>query len=145
MATRHYLVVAVVAFLAAFAGLTLGRQILPMQPQVESELHRMLHEELDLDARQKTRIHQLEQRFQQRRSALEEEMRQDNIRLAEAIKAEHGFGPQVGMAVDQSHHAMGELQKESLRHIFAMRDELRPDQAKRFEAAVVAALTTNEK
>ena len=36
---------------------------------------------------------------------------------------------------------MGEMQKITLEHIFAMRSVLRPDQAARFDAAVVKALT----
>ena len=37
---------------------------------------------------------------------------------------------------------MGELQKETLAHIFAMRQILRSDQTARFDQAVVKALTT---
>jgi hypothetical protein len=36
---------------------------------------------------------------------------------------------------------MGELQKQTLAHIFAMRAVLRPDQAAKFDRAVVEALT----
>jgi hypothetical protein len=36
---------------------------------------------------------------------------------------------------------MGMLQKETLKHIFAMRAVLRPDQAAKFDAAVVKVLT----
>ena len=69
------------------------------------------------------------------------QMRADNARLASAIKAEHGYGPQVAAAVNSSHMAMGELQKATLAHVFAMRQLLRPDQATRFDAAVAATLT----
>ncbi len=40
---------------------------------------------------------------------------------------------------------MGQLQKETLEHIFAMRGVLRPDQAARFDQAVVKALTAQER
>jgi hypothetical protein len=39
--------------------------------------------------------------------------------------------------------AMGQLQKETLEHIFAMRALLRPDQVAKFDAAVVKALTAD--
>ena len=78
------------------------------------------------------------------RHALELEMRADNARLAEAIETEHGNGPKVTAAVDQSHAAMGELQKATLAHIFAMRQLLRPDQTPQFDAAVVKALTDDQ-
>ena len=68
-------------------------------------------------------------------------MRADNQRLAAAIAAEHGYGPKVAQAVDRSHQVMGQLQKETLQHMFAMRAVLRPDQAAQFDAAVVRALT----
>ena len=63
---------------------------------------------------------------------------------AEAIEAEHGNGPRVAAAVDQSHAAMGELQKATLAHIFAMRQLLRPDQTSQFDDAVVKALTDGQ-
>jgi hypothetical protein len=40
---------------------------------------------------------------------------------------------------------MGDLQKETLEHIFAMRAVLRPDQAAKFDDAVVKALTAQKK
>ena len=75
------------------------------------------------------------------RRAFELELRANNARLAEAIEAEHGNGPRVAAAVDQSHAVMGELQKATLAHIFAMRQLLRPDQTAQFDQAVVKALT----
>ena len=51
--------------------------------------------------------------------------------------------PQVAAAVDRSHGAMGELQKETLNHMFAMRQILRPDQTTAFDRAVVKALTAD--
>src|SRR3546814_8170022 len=45
--------------------------------------------------------------------------------------------------IDRSHAAMGELQKETLAHIFAMRAVLRPEQAEKFDQAVVKALTAD--
>jgi hypothetical protein len=91
------------------------------------------------------RIEAIEKGFAARKAELEAELREDNVRLAEAIKAEHGYGPKVAAAVDLSHHAMGELQKETLQHIFEMRGVLRPDQAERFDDAVVKALTAKKK
>jgi hypothetical protein len=75
---------------------------------------------------------------------LEAELRADNAWLAQAIRSEHGYGPQVSAAVDRSHQAMGALQKETLEHIFAMRAVLRPDQTVKFDDAVVKALTAEK-
>ena len=138
-------VVAVIAFVAAVAGVFVGRELVAVNHPVESELHTLLHRELDLDPGQEARIEQIERRYAMRRKAIELELRADNARLAEAIEAEHGYGPKVSEAVDRSHHAMGQLQKETLEHIFAMRSVLRPDQAARFDAAVTRALTAEKK
>ena len=133
------------AFLAAIAGAFVGRVLIPALQPPGIELHELLHHHLDLDDRQKAALDVLEQRFVVRRQALELEIRADNARLAAAIEAEHGNGPQVAAAVDASHQAMGELQKATLAHIFAMRQILRPDQAARFDRAVVKALTADSK
>lgn len=142
---RRLLLIAFVAFLAAIAGAFIGRAFIAQPTPVESELHALLHRNLDLDSAQKAKMEAIERRFAIRKRALEQELRADNTRLAGAIQAEHGYGPAVSAAVDHSHQAMGQLQKETLEHIFAMRAVLKPDQAARFDAAVVRALTAKEK
>ena len=68
-------------------------------------------------------------------------MRAANAHLAEAMEVEHGYGPQVTAAIDHTHKVMGEMQKETLEHLFAMRAVLRPDQAAKFDRSVTRALT----
>jgi hypothetical protein len=133
------------AFGAAIGGVLIGRTWIAPPAPVESELHQLLHEDLELDPDQARRIEAIERRYALRRQALELELRSDNARLASAIEAEHGYGPQVASAVDASHKAMGDLQKVTLEHIFAMRSVLRPDQAARFDASVVQALTAKQR
>ena len=133
------------AFGAAIGGVMIGRTWIAPTTPVESELHQLLHEDLKLDPEQQKKIETIERQYALRRQALELELRSDNARLAGAIEAEHGYGPQVSSAVDASHVAMGELQKVTLEHIFAMRSVLRPDQAARFDAAVVKALTAKQR
>ena len=142
MSGRTRLTLCVTAcFIAAIAGVFIGRALLPSRSPAGSELHEVLHHKLALDANQQARFDVLEQRFAVQRRAFELELRADNARLAEAIEAEHGNGPRVAAAVDQSHAVMGELQKATLAHIFAMRQLLRPDQTGQFDQAVVKALT----
>ena len=131
----------IACFVAAIIGVFIGRALLPSRAQRGAELHDVLHHKLALDATQEARLQILEQRFAVQRRAFELELRADNARLAEAIEAEHGNGPRVAAAVDQSHAAMGELQKATLAHIFAMRQLLRPNQTGQFDQAVVKALT----
>ena len=142
MSGRTRLALCVIAcFIAAVGGVFVGRALLPARAQPGAELHDVLHHELALDANQQARLEVLEQRFAVQRRAFELELRADNARLAEAIEAEHGNGPRVAAAVDRSHPVMGELQKATLAHIFAMRQLLRPNQTGQFDQAVVKALT----
>ena len=138
---RRLVLVALIAFAAAVAGVFIGRALFPLRSPARAELHDVLHDELNLDAQQRAQLAVLEQRFAVRQRALELELRANNARLADAIEAEHGFGPRVVRAVDASHGAMGEIQKETLAHVFAMRQILRPAQATKFDSAVVHALT----
>lgn len=141
----RWLLLVVLTFAAALGGVFLGRALLLPSQARGSELHEVLHEQLNLDEPQERQIRLLEQRSALRRRALELEMRAANTRLADAIEVEHGIGPRVTAAVDASHRAMGELQKETLAHLFRMRQVLRPDQARKFDQAVVRALTEDRR
>ncbi|SFR99268.1 periplasmic heavy metal sensor [Sphingomonas jatrophae] len=142
--TKRIVLCALLAFLAAIGGVFIGRMLLPQPKQPGAALHEVLHHRLALDADQQARLKVLEDRFAVQRRALELELRAANAHLAEAIETEHGNGPRVAAAVDQSHAAMGELQKATLAHIFAMRQLLRPDQTSQFDDAVVKALTDGQ-
>ena len=56
--------------------------------------------------------------------------------------AETSAFDRLGLQGLQWHAVMGELQKETLEHLFAMRGVLDPDQARMFDKRVVKALTT---
>ena len=131
----------VACFSAAISGVFVGRVLFPAPAPPGAELHDVLHHKLSLDAGQQARLQLLEQQFAVRRRALELELKADNAKLAEAMEAEHGNGPRVAAAVDSSHAVLGELQKATLVHLFAMRQLLRPDQTAMFDNAVVKALT----
>ena len=135
------LLIAAIAFAAGIAGVGIGHTLFPVRSVEPNDFHHFVHGGLDLDAAQQVRLSLLEQRFATRKRALELELRSDNARLADAIDAEHGNGPKVAAAVDRSHVVIGKLQKETIAHIFAMRQILRRDQAGKFDAAVVRALT----
>jgi len=140
---QRLLVIGLVAFVSAVAGVFIGQLIVDEPRASETELHAQLHERIDLTAEQEARLEQVEADFAARHQALEEEMRKANVRLAKAIQAEHGYGPEVTLAIDHSHQVMGSLQKETLQHLFAMREVLDPEQAKVFDSIVVKALTAD--
>jgi len=138
---KRLVLIAIVAFLAAMGGTYAGRTLFAPGIQTETELHALLHKELKLDTAQEGKIEAIEQRFATRRKALELEMRAANAHLAEAIQTEHGYGPEVTAAIDHTHQVMGEMQKETLEHLFAMRAVLKPEQTAQFDRTVVKALT----
>ena len=142
VSSRGLAITAIVAFAAGLAGVWLGMAGMhafhhPARPG----LHEVVHEELDLTPEQTTRIEAIEAAFATRRRALETEMQAANAELAAAIREEHGYGPRVTAAVEHFHHAMGELQSETIKHVFAMRDVLTPEQQAVFDTTVVDALT----
>lgn len=140
--TRWTILVAVVAFVAALAGVLAGRAIGGRAAGAHgSELHTLLHDHMQLTPEQMRQLDALEAGFATRRSTLQAQMRADNARLAQAIAAEQDDGPRVAAAVDACHHTMGALQKATLAHVFAMRRLLRPDQTPAFDRAVARALT----
>jgi hypothetical protein len=142
-ALRGVLITIVVAFLAGLGGVWAGRVL--FAPHATLGLHEAVHRNLDLTAEQRQRIDGLERDFAPRRQALEMEMRAANADLALAIREEHGYGPHVTAAVERFHHAMGELQIETIQHVFSMRDVLTPPQQARFDNIVSSALTSEQR
>lgn len=135
------IVTAFVAFAAGLGGVWVGMHAFH---QSTPGLHDIVHERLDLTAEQLGRIETIEADFATRRQALELEMRAANADLAAAIRAEHGYGPGVTAAIERFHHAMGELQSETIRHVFEMREVLTPDQQTIFDSTIVESLTAEQ-
>ena len=143
MNLRRIALIALTAFLAAGTGVYAARMINPPAPEGGAELHALMHDEFDLDAAQEQQLEALEREFARQRETLEAQLKADNASLAKAIAAEHVYGPRVSEAVDATHHSMGAVQKATLKHVFAMRAILRPDQQPRFDAVVDEALTAS--
>lgn len=140
MSLRRLVPLAVLVIVLALVGVWLGRMMQPAAHHSGAELHALMHDDLDLDPAQAAALAALEADFAGRRKSLEAQLKADNARLAEAIAAEHQYGPRVSAAVDATHMAMGDLQKATLEHVFAMRAILRPEQQARFDAALAKSL-----
>jgi 2C-methyl-D-erythritol 2,4-cyclodiphosphate synthase len=106
-----------------------------------NSLHLFVHEELSLTAEQEQRLDALEARFAVEQARLEASLRAANARLAQAMEAEHEYGPEVAAAIDDVHAQMGELQKATVRHVFNMRELLDAEQQIQFDRKVSEALT----
>lgn len=139
-----WLQIAVGIVLAAMAG-CIGAYFANgwMQDGHRSGMHDFVHHELKLTSDQSAELDELEFRFADERRALELSLRAANARLASAMQQEHEYGPQVSAAIDEVHAQMGEQQKVTVRHVFAMRELLDDEQRSHFDRQVVQSLTSD--
>ncbi|SMC97810.1 protein refolding chaperone Spy/CpxP family [Novosphingobium sp. B1] len=135
----RYVIVALVSAAVALGASHLARGLMPEHHG--SELHQLMHDRLDLSPPQQQAIDRIEADFAKQRTVLDQKLRASNALLARAIETEHRIGPEVTSAVDASHMAMGELQKATLAHVFAMRAVLTPEQQAIFDREIARALT----
>jgi len=144
-ATRRYLILSLVlALIAGAIGAACAVHWLSHRDQTSS-LHQLVHDDLGLTSGQLTRIDDAEARFAARRVTLEQEMQAANRQLAAAIEVDKSYGPEAQAAINRFHGAMGELQKETILHVFDMREVLTPEQQVRFDETVTASLTEQER
>lgn len=133
------LLTALAAAGGGWAGIRYGLAQVHSNPGIDEVLHR----ELNLTADQNRRIESLEAQFAQRKAALDAEMRAANRELAQAIAAEHVYGPPAQSAIERFHEAERTLQEETVKHVLAMRSVLTPEQMRRFDDAISKALTSD--
>lgn len=138
--SRGVLLTLVLAALAGAGGAWISSRFIVRQHYAPS-LHELVHEELKLSPEQERKLEVLEQDFAVKRRAREAELRAANAALAAAIQARHEYSPEVQAAVERFHHAMGELQKETILHVLAMRQVLTAEQAAKFDRRISEALT----
>ena len=140
---RQVGLIAALVILTAIAGMVggwFGVRYGLTQARPAPALDEMLHRNLHLSSFQDRQIGKLEADFAHRRQALDGEMRAANRDLARAIATEHAYGPDAERAIGRFHAAMGELQKETVVHIMAMRQMLTADQAAQFDKSVTESL-----
>lgn len=141
---RNLVLTLLLAAVAGGLGAWAGARFATERAGTPHSLHDAVHD-LDLTPDQERRIEAAETRFAARRKALEAQMREANVALAEAMRTSRANTPEVQAAVDRCHQVMGELQKATIAHVFEMRAVLNPDQARRFDAEVVSALTRHHR
>lgn len=100
----------------------------------------VVHRELHLTADQDSQITGIEARFAARKAELDEEMKSATRELAAAVAEGKAYTDGVERAVDRFHGAMGELQHETILHVFEMRAVLTPQQQGKFDEIVRAEL-----
>lgn len=142
--SRTVLAMLAVTVVAAAAGGWLGVRYGAGTAHGTENLDQLLHHELKLTADQQQRLAALEADFAARRAALEGRMRAANRELAAAILSQHRYGPDAEQAIQHFHEAMQSLQEETIRHVFAMRAVLTPEQDRQFDEAVARSLSPDQ-
>jgi Flp pilus assembly protein CpaB len=107
----------------------------------DSGLHEFVHNELALTQAQEAELETIESQFLVELKKLELASRAANAQLAQAMAQEREYGPEVAKAIDAVHARMGDLQKATVQHAFAMRRILSPAQQLEFDKQVSEALT----
>lgn len=134
---RTILVTALIAFAAGALGVYAGLALFADgSERGHSSLDVAVHRELNLNAAQEQQIEDIEARFAARKSSLEQEMRAATRDIATAVSEDTAYTPRVEAAVERFHTAMGELQHDTILHVFEMRAVLTPDQQRRFDEIV---------
>jgi len=140
---RSLIVTLALALLAGLAGALMGVSMSQSSPPRGDALHRLLHDELGLSAAQERRIEVEERLFANRKANHERAIRDANAALAAAITTSQRNGPEVQRAIGRVQQQLGAYQIESVSHIFRMRVVLTPEQARKFDTMVSAALTSD--
>ncbi|MBY0406715.1 MAG: periplasmic heavy metal sensor [Rickettsiales bacterium] len=104
------------------------------------DAHQNLHEHLGITAEQEKRLEPIEQRFQARKTELTQAINDANSELGTAIIADKSYSERVKKAVEEIHHAQGELQKQTLEHLFEMQTVLTPEQSEKLDQLAADAL-----
>lgn len=102
--------------------------------------HDWLHRELALTSAQLAALDPVEKTFAERQRRLADALRDANRDLARAMTEDKNYTPRVAAAIEHVHHCMGELQKASVEHLFAMRAVLTPAQGDRLLQLAAQAL-----
>lgn len=134
------LLTALVAFAAAFAGMTLADRW--QAPPKEQRLLDRIEPALHLSPAQAARIAARRARFERRQSVILRAIAARDRELAVAIDAEHRRGPRVRAAVRAAQEEIFRLQDEQIDTLLGAREELTPAQAAIFDRLVRQALTS---
>jgi hypothetical protein len=106
----------------------------------DSDLHTLLHRVVTLAPAEQAALDAKEQAFVARRAEIENQLRQANVHLADAISADPRWSPQVEAASRQVEQAAADLQRATLLHIFEMRAALAPQHRAAYDKVLIDAL-----
>ena len=95
--------------------------------------HHDFHEMLHLTPEQLEKLVHVEKEFDKKKAYYNNQIRSANMELGDIMQRDKSFTPEVKLAVEKVHVAMGELQNITLIHFFDMRALLDEEQAQIFD------------
>lgn len=135
----YFVVISLVAFGAFYVC---GNFIKAPHPN-QIDAHVWLHEQISITAEQDEKLSKIEKNFADKQRELRQKIHVGNLELAAAMLEDKAFSARVTEAVEQIHHAQGELQKATIEHIFDMQTVLTPRQAEKLNKLAADALVQN--
>jgi len=112
-------------------------------PQRASGTHEWIHKELGATNEQERTLEPIENAFEQRKAVLSQRIREANGELADVILTDQQDSARVNAAIEKIHAAQGQLQMETIAHVFAMKAVLTPTQFEKLLQLTAAALRSN--
>ena len=142
---RNLAVTVLVALLAGGIGGWLGAQTaidndaqtLPLRQTVLQIVRR----DLNLTPEQSKDILAIEQKYDQRRTDLRQQVAEANRELADALMADMAFGRQAQQATTHVEQGLGQLQRATVVYVLEVRDVLTPEQQMIYDRKVRELLT----
>lgn len=123
------------AGVAAFVGVRLGTQQASAPPVSLSErIFELIGDERELTATQREAIRAVGERMGPAREDLRMRSRNLNVEVIRIMAEEKRFGPKSKAKLDELQVVMGDRLRLSLEYMVAIRAQLTPAQAARFEA-----------
>jgi hypothetical protein len=130
-----------IAILAAFAGAGIARFVIPERNVVDPSLLTVIRPRLDLTASQNALLETMQSVHDRKQRLLTVKIRAQNLQISKAIDEEHGPGPAVLKAIQETQVTINTLQREDIILLLEARSVLNDGQKSRFDALVRRALT----
>jgi Spy/CpxP family protein refolding chaperone len=142
---RNLAITVAIALLAGGIGGWLGAQhaldgdaqTLPLRQTVLQIVRR----DLNLTPEQSKEILAIEQKYDERRMDLREQVATANRELADALMADMAFGREAQQATNHVEHGLGQLQRATVVYVLEVRDVLTPEQQMIYDRKVRELLT----
>jgi Spy/CpxP family protein refolding chaperone len=119
----------VVIATAALSAVCATRWVAGRSVEPTLTAHEWLHTQLHLTEDQHKALEPVEAQFAAKERSLVDQLHAANRDLARAMGEDRAYTPRVAAAVEMVHHRMGDLQKASIEHVFAMRSMLTKEQS----------------